>query len=167
MITTTLRKLREADACVPRYTHLRRALGKNFVLDKVLPLSKILETNGRDDVLWALNNAIDGGDKILRLWAADCAEHVLHIFETKYPEDDRPRKAIEAVRQFARGAIGAAEAARAARAARAAGAAVDAVNARAAWNARNAVDAWAAEETWQTQRLLWYLEDKPTSIAHT
>ena len=44
----------------------------------------------------------------LRLFAADCAEHVLPIFEKNRPGDDRPRKAIEAARKFARGEIGAA-----------------------------------------------------------
>lgn len=38
--------------------------------------------------------------KILALWAADCAEHVLPFFEEKYPGDDRPRKAIEACRRW-------------------------------------------------------------------
>ena len=39
--------------------------------------------------------------KILALWAGDCAEHVLPYFEEKYPNDDRPRKAIEACRRWA------------------------------------------------------------------
>ncbi len=39
--------------------------------------------------------------KILALWAADCAEHVLPYFEDKYPDDDRPRKAIEECRIWA------------------------------------------------------------------
>jgi len=39
--------------------------------------------------------------KLLALWAADCAEHVLPFFEDKYPNDDRPRKAIEAGRKWA------------------------------------------------------------------
>lgn len=39
--------------------------------------------------------------KILALWAADCAEHVLPCFEEKHPGDDRPRKAIEACREWA------------------------------------------------------------------
>ena len=39
--------------------------------------------------------------KILALWAADCAEHVLPCFEERYPDDDRPRKAIEACRRWA------------------------------------------------------------------
>jgi len=41
----------------------------------------------------------------LALWAADCAEHVLPYFEEKDPEDERPRKAIEAARAWAKGEI--------------------------------------------------------------
>ena len=33
-------------------------------------------------------------------WAADCAERVLPFFEQAYPQDDRPRKAIEACRTW-------------------------------------------------------------------
>jgi hypothetical protein len=40
--------------------------------------------------------------KTLAIWAADCAERVLPYFEEKYPEDTRPRKAIEACREWAR-----------------------------------------------------------------
>jgi hypothetical protein len=38
----------------------------------------------------------------LATWAADCAERVLPFFEKAYPEDDRPRKAIEACRTWVR-----------------------------------------------------------------
>lgn len=38
----------------------------------------------------------------LAIWAADCAERVLPVFERMSPEDDRPRKAIEAARSWAR-----------------------------------------------------------------
>jgi hypothetical protein len=38
--------------------------------------------------------------KLLALWAADCAEHVLPYFEREYPKDDRPRKAIKACREW-------------------------------------------------------------------
>jgi len=44
-------------------------------------------------------------NQALVLWAAGCAEHVLPFFEAKYPKDDRPRKAIEAGRAWARGEI--------------------------------------------------------------
>jgi len=40
--------------------------------------------------------------KTLAIWAADCAERALPYFEEKYPEDTRPRKAIEACREWAR-----------------------------------------------------------------
>jgi len=38
--------------------------------------------------------------KILALWAADCAEHVLAYFENENPNDNRPRKAIEVCRAW-------------------------------------------------------------------
>lgn len=43
--------------------------------------------------------------RLLALWAADCAEHVLHHFERERPEDDRPRRAIELGRAWARGEV--------------------------------------------------------------
>jgi len=39
----------------------------------------------------------------LAVWAAACAEHVLHHFERGRPRDDRPRRAIEQARAWARG----------------------------------------------------------------
>ena len=41
----------------------------------------------------------------LAIWAADCAEHVLHHFEAARPDDDRPRRAIEHGRAWARGEV--------------------------------------------------------------
>lgn len=43
--------------------------------------------------------------KVLAIWAADCAEHVLPYFEKKYPDDDRPRKAIGVLHAWIRGEI--------------------------------------------------------------
>jgi hypothetical protein len=39
----------------------------------------------------------------LAVWAADCAGHVLDHFERASPTDDRPRRAIELGRMWARG----------------------------------------------------------------
>src|SRR5687768_17733316 len=47
---------------------------------------------------------------LFRSWAADCAERVLHHFEGARPDDDRPRRAIELGRAWARGEVGWAEA---------------------------------------------------------
>ena len=68
----------------------------------------------------------------LVLWAADCAEHVLPYFEENYPEDDRPRKAIEAGRAWAHGEISVSQARAAAFSAHAAARDADHAAARAA-----------------------------------
>ncbi len=41
--------------------------------------------------------------RLVALWAADCAERVLPLFEAKAPSDTRPREATEGIRAFARG----------------------------------------------------------------
>ena len=41
----------------------------------------------------------------LAIWAADCADHVLHLFEEARPGDDRPRRANELVRAWVRGEV--------------------------------------------------------------
>lgn len=132
-----------------------------------------------DDLVWAAS-ALARRDKDverrLRLWMADCAARVLHIYE-RIGTSEAPRNAIIAGRKFARGEIdGAARAAAwAARAAArdatrdaawdAAWAARDAAGA-AAWDAAWAAAwdatwdaAWAAEETWQLDRLVAWMSD--------
>jgi hypothetical protein len=105
-------------------------------------------------------------------FAADCAERFLPIFESAYPTDDRPRKAIEAAHSgapvaLARAAALAAHAAArvalgdghidAAQAARAAGHSAATIHvamhaaAASAYAARAATD--DGERTWQLRRL--------------
>ena len=40
------------------------------------------------------------GHKTLAVWAIDCVERVLPYFEGKYPEDNRPRNAIETLKTW-------------------------------------------------------------------
>ena len=47
----------------------------------------------------------DDDHRLLALWAADCAEHVLHLFEREQPADARPRQAVELGRAWARGEV--------------------------------------------------------------
>ncbi|HEU5101876.1 MAG TPA: hypothetical protein VFU22_22800 [Roseiflexaceae bacterium] len=47
----------------------------------------------------------DSDHRLLALWAAACAEHVLQLFEALQPSDPRPRQAIEQTRAWARGEI--------------------------------------------------------------
>ncbi len=47
----------------------------------------------------------DADHHLLALWAAACAEHVLDLFESEQPGDDRPRQAIEHARAWVRGDV--------------------------------------------------------------
>ena len=93
--------------------------------------------------------------RIARLFAADCAERVLSIYEAAYPGAACPRRAIDAARcgdaaaSYAAGSASYAAAAYAAYPATAA--------AYAAYPATNAA-AKAAERAWQTDRLFYYLD---------
>ncbi|MER7754432.1 putative immunity protein [Kitasatospora sp. NPDC097643] len=44
----------------------------------------------------------DEDRRLLGLWAADCAERALALYEAQAPHDTRPREALEGVRAFAR-----------------------------------------------------------------
>jgi len=101
-------------------------------------------------------------ERTARLFAADCAERVLPIFEKEFPNDARPRKAIQAARDFVNGKIdrkemGLAGAAAWAAARDAAGDAAGDAAWAAAWAGAAARD---AERKWQTERLFEYLEGK-------
>ena len=48
----------------------------------------------------------DDDHRLLALWAAECAEHVVALFEAAAPEDLRPREAVAAVRGWVRGEVG-------------------------------------------------------------
>ena len=143
--------------------------------DRIDQADKIVVAQAR------LVRRLDWSEKSARLFAADCAEHVLPIFEKYHPKDTCPRDAIAVARRFANGeatrdeldAAWAAARAAARDAARdaagaaardaacaagwaaawaAAGAAAGAAARAAAWAA-----GWAAEIEWQAQRFAFYL----------
>ncbi len=45
----------------------------------------------------------DANHRLLASWAAACAEHVLHLFESVQPSDPRPRRTIASTRAWVRG----------------------------------------------------------------
>ena len=47
----------------------------------------------------------DADHRLLARWAATCAEHVLHLFESEQPSDPRPRRAITQARAWVRGEV--------------------------------------------------------------
>ena len=140
-----------------RPEHLVRWLGP--AIFKVEPRGEVIY---RDDKLICrearlLSRLEIWNDRTARLFAADCAEHVLPIFQKHFPDDMRPALAIAAARSFEDGRITRDELAAAWAAARGAGWAA----ARAAdWDAARdaARDAQEAETEWQTTRLFEYLK---------
>jgi hypothetical protein len=52
----------------------------------------------KDEAMAELVNETD--KKTLAIWAIDCVERVLPYFEEKYPDDSRPRNALEALRAW-------------------------------------------------------------------
>jgi hypothetical protein len=130
---------------------------------------KLLARSGR------LVRRVDSWDqRAMVRYAADCAAHVLPAFEKKYPKDNRPRKAIQVARKWARSpseknAYAAAAAARVAYAAAYDAYAVEAAYAAyAAAYAAYAVEAayaayaaaYAADEkrAWQVKRFRHYIK---------
>jgi len=139
------------DACHSGYEKVVETLGPDFSQNEPIALSRFKGVCDLNDVLWCLEKMplSDEQEKDLRLLACDYADRVLHHFENAYPDDDRPRKAIQAARDFAAGRIGEEELRSARNAAWAA--AREARNA--AWAARNAAwaaarAAWAAWAAW-------------------
>ena len=135
VITTSFAKLHKAEACVERYKHLTKALGgiTKYGYTKPINLLQILEHNGLDDFWWTLGTLPN--NEVFRLMACDFAESTLHIFENKYPGDERPRKAIQAARDYALGNIDSA-----------ARSAAESAAESAAWSAARSAD-WSAAES--------------------
>ena len=97
---TTLRKLREANACNDRYNYLVSHLGDDYGDDTPITLPKICETNGIEDVLWIPVYIIKGDeiDMRYRLFAVACCQDILHLME-----DKRSRDAVRVAHLYAHG----------------------------------------------------------------
>jgi len=69
--------------------------------------TELIESNNKVVVrhAWLEKQVDTWNEKTARLFAADCAEHVLHLFESRYPDDKRPRNVIGATRDYAHGRI--------------------------------------------------------------
>jgi len=74
--------------------------------DTLINMNTVMRALTLEDAVWTLRATTQDSSKVCRLFAADCAESVLHIFEEKYPDDKQPRNAIQSARDFANGLIG-------------------------------------------------------------
>ena len=105
MLHTTFARAKKAGACIESYRKFAKYKGgiTKWGKDTPFPLSEVLEVCGLDDAIWCLCIVIEPADTEIRLFACDCAERALHIWEENYPDDKRPRQAIETARKYAMG----------------------------------------------------------------
>lgn len=142
-LTTTLNRIRACEPCRPGWRKLLDYLGKDFDPDAEINLLTLLDSNNVPDLLWTLQATVQDSRRVASQLAIEFAEQALPMFERRYPDDARPRRAIQAARDYLDGKI-AVEELRAARS-DAAYAAYDAVYAayadHAAYDAVYAADA--------------------------
>ena len=97
-------ELEKLNACEDGYNTFVRAHGDNKVT-----LSQALESNGWDDIWWYISNAYgefsEQQKKELHLLGCDWALTSIDNFEREFPDDERPRKAIEAKKLWLDGKI--------------------------------------------------------------
>ena len=148
MIFITLDMIKKHSPCESGWKKLLAHLGKTKADAVKFPLKTVLDSNGLDDALWCLRCLPKKYDKQIRLLACDFAGRVLYLYEKEYPDDKRPRMAIEAARKYANKQISKKELEAAGAAARdAAGAAAwDAAGAAA--RAARAAEAAAGDAAW-------------------
>ena len=105
-LTTTLNLIDEHEPCYrdpdnPSHSGWNRLidhLGHDYDRDAEINLLTILESNGVADCLWSLRATIQDSREIAVRLAIEFAERVLPLFEAEYPDDDRPRKTLEAAK---------------------------------------------------------------------
>jgi len=100
MIFTTLKKLKNANACSDRFEHLKTALGETYKDDTPINLTTILEHNGLDDTLWVPISALSGDhlQQRYRLLAVACCQDILHLMK-----DQRSIDAVKISHLYAHG----------------------------------------------------------------
>jgi len=136
----TLTQLRKLKPCRGRMAELAPVLPKR---GQITAAEAYQAGASFDDLVWVASKVARNDKDVerrLRMWMADVAAHVLHVFETTVENDQRPRNVIIAARAFAVGEIDVATLADAGDAA---------WEARGdAWGARDAarVAAWAARD---------------------
>jgi hypothetical protein len=104
-LTTTLNKIRACSPCTSGWQTLLKHVGKDFNPDAEINLLTILQSNGVVDMLWTLRATDQDSKRIASQLAIEFAEQALPIFEKRRPDDARPRKAIQAARDYLDGKI--------------------------------------------------------------
>ena len=101
----TLAEIRKLNPCVDRMEALILCL-EDIEHRRITAAQAVEAGVPFADLVWIARAAARHDKDIerrLRLWMADCAARVLHIYEKHVPDDNRVRTAIETARQYARG----------------------------------------------------------------
>ena len=99
MITVTVDQILEMRPC-EGYTQAR--IEELWNGKKALTPTEIAALDiSADDRLWALVRLMD--ERTQRIFACDCAERTLAVYEREYPDDSRPRDTIAVARRYADG----------------------------------------------------------------
>ena len=96
MFYTTLKLLRENNACPSGLATLIASLPPKHTEMKLIPLAHILKSNGLEHALWALRATTKDARVIAARMAIEFARQSLSNFEKQFPEDKRPRTALQA-----------------------------------------------------------------------
>ena len=105
-LTTTLAKSRACSPCTSGWRTLLKHVGEDFDPNAEINILTILESNGVADMLWTLRATTQDSKKVASQLAIEFAEQALPIFEKSRPNDERPRQAIQAARDYLDGKIG-------------------------------------------------------------
>ena len=98
MITITLQKINDKNPCLSGWdTILAAHGGENADMNAEFPLVDALETNGLDDVIWAMQ-CLPEYDREWRLFAVWCARQVHHLMT-----DPRSIDTLDVAERFANG----------------------------------------------------------------
>ena len=92
----TQQKLKDWSACTDGYKWAR-----GILKDKPMEVKEFLKITADyrlDWANWVICRVFDKPNKVR--YAIFAAEQVIHLFEKKYPNDKRPRKAIEAAKTW-------------------------------------------------------------------
>ncbi len=104
-LVTSLQLCKDQYACLGSWNKLFKHLKGD--LHKKIPIIDIIDILNIKDAIWALRAVPESQkkarDKIARLFACDCAEHALPIYEKAFPDDKKPRETIKIARAFANG----------------------------------------------------------------
>ena len=105
MLYTTLELLKKQSACLEGMKTLIDSLAPNYPKDKQISLAHIFKSNGFDHAMWALRATTVDARKFTAHMAIDFAFRVIDNFEKQFPDDKRPRTALEQTEAFLDGKI--------------------------------------------------------------